>query len=148
MAPQTTFKFKGASRRPASSKYSGSSDAARRSASNLIQSRKAATKNYRPLKAIFRGKVMSVAGNIMTAGKKPTQIAYESIAKWITLHGGICEREVNESTTHLICSIEEYKKGEQQGKYLTSASHGEMSDCYDSPKSLEIRQEAMPYRCV
>jgi twin BRCT domain len=148
MAPQKTFKFKGASRRPASSKSSGSFNASQRSAPNQIQSCKAAPKNDRPLKAIFRGKVISVAGNIMTAGKKPTPITYESIAKWITLHGGNYEREVNESTTHLICSIEEYKKGGQQGKYLTSTSHGEMSDCYDSPKSLEIRQEAMPYRCV
>jgi len=52
----------------------------------------------------------------MTTSKNPTPIAYESIAKWITLHGGICEREVSESTTHLICSIEEYKKRGPQGE--------------------------------
>jgi hypothetical protein len=64
---------------------------------------------------------MSVAGNIMTTGGAP--ITYESIAKWITLHGGICEREVNESTTHLICSIEEYMKSTEQGKQSNSVSH-------------------------
>lgn len=88
---------------------------------------------------------MSVAGNIMTTSKKPTPIAYESIAKWITLHGGICEREVNESTTHLICSIEEYKKGGPQGKQLSSTSHGKIADRHDSPESLAIGQETMPY---
>jgi len=78
--------------------------------------RKQGTKADKPLKAIFRGLVISVAGNITTASKDPQPISYDQIAKWVTLHGGICEREVNESTTHLICSVAEYKKVGPQGE--------------------------------
>ena len=52
----------------------------------------------------------------MTTSKTdPQPITYESINKWITVHGGVYEREVGPDTTHLICSIAEYKKRTQQG---------------------------------
>jgi len=38
------------------------------------------------------------------------------MAGWIKTHGGRVEREVGEETTHLICSIEDYKKRTSQGK--------------------------------
>jgi hypothetical protein len=84
---------------------------------------------------------MSVAGNITNTGGDP--ITYESIAKWITLHGGICEREVNESTTHLICSIQEYKKGTEQSKHQIHPEVETVTNYHNSPKSLEVGQEEM-----
>ena len=41
---------------------------------------------------------------------------HEKMAGWIKAHGGRVEREVGEETTHLICSIEDYKKRTSQGK--------------------------------
>lgn len=38
--------------------------------------------------------------------------------KWWTLHGGEFEREVTAETTHLICSIEEFKRRGPQGELL------------------------------
>lgn len=42
---------------------------------------------------------------------------HESIAKWFTIHGGTYAREVQEDTTHLICSVEEYKARGAQGNH-------------------------------
>ncbi|KAE9366098.1 hypothetical protein N431DRAFT_419130 [Stipitochalara longipes BDJ] len=112
MAPP---KFKFGSKRPVSRNSSNTSASSRRVDQNPIQARKAPTKNERPMKAIFKGKVISIAGTIMTTSKSdPQQITYEAISKWITAHGGTYEREVGPDTTHLICSIEEYKKRTQQ----------------------------------
>ena len=117
----TPPKFKFDSKRPASRNSSNTTSASRRVAPNPIQARKAPAKNERPMKAIFKGKVISVAGTIMTTSKSdPQQITYESISKWITAHGGTYEREVGPDTTHLICSIEEYKKRTQQGENSVS----------------------------
>jgi hypothetical protein len=58
---------------------------------------------------------MSIAGNHI---HNDNPLAYESIAKYITVHGGTYEREVTNDTTHLICSIEEYKKAGVQGNVL------------------------------
>jgi len=115
MAPP---KFKFSSGKPASRKSRGTSGSSRRVTPNPIQVRKAATKKERPMKAIFKGKVMSIAGSIMTTSKNdPQPITYESISRWITAHGGTYEKKVGPETTHLICSIEEYKKRTEQGKY-------------------------------
>jgi hypothetical protein len=115
MAPP---KFKLSSGKPASRKSGGTSGSSRRVTPNTIQVRKAATKKERPMKAIFKGKVMSIAGSVMTTSKNdPQPITYESISRWITAHGGTYEKKVGPETTHLICSIEEYKKRTEQGKY-------------------------------
>ncbi|TAQ84637.1 hypothetical protein B7494_g7041 [Chlorociboria aeruginascens] len=63
--------------------------------------------DFRGLKQIFTGKVMSLCGE--WKGRK-----HEQIKKWIELHGGRVEKEVTEMTTHLICSIENFKKKDRQ----------------------------------
>jgi len=42
---------------------------------------------------------------------------HEKMAGWIRAHGGRYEREVTSETTHLICSIEDYKKRTGQGMF-------------------------------
>lgn len=75
-------------------------------------------KSSKPQKAIFKELTLSIAGNITnTSG---THIAHEDIARWFTVHGGLYESEVTQDTTHLICSIEEYKKRGPQGKFKSS----------------------------
>jgi hypothetical protein len=96
-----------------------SSGAPRQSATNPINDRKR-TKKEKPMKAIFKGLMMSICGNHFKFDKSLT---YESIAQYITLHGGTYEREVTDDTTHLICSIEEYKKKGPQGKLLPRILH-------------------------
>ena len=119
MAPP---KSKFGSERSASRNSLSTSGKSRRAVLNPIQ-RKAPAKNERPMKAIFKGKVRSIGGTIMTTSKKdPQPITYEAIGKWITAHGGTYEREVSPDTTHLICSIEEYKKRTKQGKYINHIS--------------------------
>lgn len=46
------------------------------------------------------------------------EASIEEISRWIRYHGGTYENEVTDETTHLICSIEEYKKGGAQGKSI------------------------------
>ncbi|RDL41230.1 uncharacterized protein BP5553_01209 [Venustampulla echinocandica] len=75
--------------------------------------KRATPKRNPQLKQIFRGTEMSLSGNFTSCDKN---LPHEQIAKWITLHGGSFEREVTESTTHLICSIEDYKKPTSQVK--------------------------------
>jgi hypothetical protein len=41
--------------------------------------------------------------------------SHEQIKVWIIAHGGEFVTEVSESTTHLICSIEDFKKRTEQG---------------------------------
>lgn len=65
------------------------------------------------MKQIFRGKVMSFSGDFSSIGWD-----HEKMAKWIKVHGGEYAREVNEDTTHLICTIDDYKKKTPQGRLL------------------------------
>ncbi|CZT47581.1 uncharacterized protein RSE6_08161 [Rhynchosporium secalis] len=78
-------------------------------APNPITARK--VKNEKLEKQIFRGLTMSSAG-ILKNVKGETSL--EEISRWINYHGGTYEKEVTNDTTHLICSIEEYKKGGTQ----------------------------------
>jgi hypothetical protein len=96
-----------------------SSGAGRQRAANPINDRKR-TKKEKPMKAIFKGLTMSICGNHFKFDKSLT---YESIAQYITLHGGSYEREVTDDTTHPICSIEEYKKKGPQGIHLPRILH-------------------------
>ncbi|KAE8452538.1 hypothetical protein EG329_000441 [Mollisiaceae sp. DMI_Dod_QoI] len=83
----------------------------KRVAPNPITERKRAAKSSKPLKAIFRGKFISSVGRFENCGK---DLGPDDIAKYVIAHGGTYERQVTESTTHLICSIEEYKKKHPQ----------------------------------
>ncbi|KAH6673136.1 hypothetical protein B0J14DRAFT_667985, partial [Halenospora varia] len=65
----------------------------------------------KPLKAIFRGLTMSFSGTFYSNDKI---LPHEKIAGWITHHGGKWMREVGEGTTHLICSVEDYKRKTSQ----------------------------------
>ncbi|KAL5317700.1 hypothetical protein ACEPPN_014798 [Leptodophora sp. 'Broadleaf-Isolate-01'] len=77
--------------------------------SNPITSRK--VKIEKPQKPIFKGLKMASVGRFMhTRG----EASIEEISRWIRYHGGTYENEVTDETTHLICSIEEYKKGGAQ----------------------------------
>jgi len=135
MAPP---RFKFGSKRPISRNPSSTSGGSRRAAPNPIQVRKATVKNDRPMKAIFKGKVVSIAGTIMTTSKNdPQPITYDSISRWITAHGGTYEREVGPDTTHLICSIEDYKKRTQQGEPPPPLMH-RITNCLSVKKAWEL----------
>jgi NAD-dependent DNA ligase len=79
------------------------------SSSGAIRKRKASGN----VKQIFRGKEMSLSGTFISCGKPAP---HEKIAAWITAHGGTFATEVTDSTTHLVSSIEDFKKGTEQGK--------------------------------
>ncbi|PBP15730.1 brct domain containing protein [Diplocarpon rosae] len=68
-------------------------------------------KKERPQRQIFKGLIMSLAGSFVGIHGA---LSPQKIAKWITLHGARFEEEVSSHTTHLICSIEEYKKATKQ----------------------------------
>jgi hypothetical protein len=70
-----------------------------------------AKKSKKALKKIFRGKVMSFSGDFGDGW------SHEQMANWVKLHGGEYVREVNKETTHLICSIEDYRKKTTQGMF-------------------------------
>ncbi|TVY82888.1 hypothetical protein LSUE1_G006211, partial [Lachnellula suecica] len=70
-------------------------------------------KKEKPQKQIFKGLVMSFSGTFINLGKPEP---HEQVAKWVRVHGAQYEREVTELTTHLICSIEDYKKKTSQVK--------------------------------
>jgi BRCA1 C Terminus (BRCT) domain len=59
---------------------------------------------------IFLNKVFAITGDF---GLKNT---HESIKRWISYHSGQVRGEVTKETTHLICSIEDYKKKAPHGK--------------------------------
>jgi len=77
-------------------------------------------KASKPEKAIFRGLSVSIAGNIINS--KGESEPYENIIRWFRLHGGNYDQEVQSDTTHLICSIEEYKARGPQGRLTYNSS--------------------------
>jgi hypothetical protein len=95
-------------------KSSGRYAASRQRASNPINARKP-PKKEKVMKLIFKGMTMSIAG---THFKFDMPLSHEKIAQYITLHGGTYEKEVTDATTHLICSINEYKRAGVQGNDL------------------------------
>lgn len=62
------------------------------------------------MKQIFLGKVMSFSGDFSDINWD-----HEKMANWIKAHGGDYVREVTDDTTHLICTIKDYKKKTTQG---------------------------------
>lgn len=87
-------------------------------APNPIAARKVVKKAVRAEKAIFRGLTLSIAGTITNSAGGI--IKNEDIMRWFKIHGGSFVTEVDEATTHLICSIDEYNKGKNssQGAFL------------------------------
>jgi NAD-dependent DNA ligase len=78
-------------------------------APNPIKTRKA--KKEKKCKQVFAGLTMSCTGNFGGNWE------HEKIRGWIKAHGGDWESDVSDDTTHLICTIEDYKKKTQQGMF-------------------------------
>lgn len=96
-------------------------------ASNPITERKRAAKNGKPLKQIFKGKFISSVGQFENCGRILGPV---DIAGYIENHGGVYEKEVTNRTTHLICSIEEYKRKHEQGTFFGhSPGHRYITPC-------------------
>jgi NAD-dependent DNA ligase len=83
--------------------------ASKKVAPNIITERKSKSKGSKPMKQIFRRKIFSFSGDF------GENWAHEQMADWIKAHGGQYEREVSANTTHLICTVEHYKKKTDQG---------------------------------
>jgi hypothetical protein len=99
-------------------------------------------KKEKVMKPIFKGLVMSFSGTFINLDKP---VPHEQVVKWITAHAAEYKREVTSDTTHLICSIEDYKKKTAQGKCLYSACTLTHLIFY-SQESLGTGQEQMPDR--
>jgi len=65
------------------------------------------------MKQIFKGLFMSFAGDFTS--DRPAWFI-EKMISWIKHHGALYESEVTEQTTHLVCTIAEYKRKTAQGK--------------------------------
>ncbi|PQE33960.1 brct domain-containing protein [Rutstroemia sp. NJR-2017a WRK4] len=102
---------------PAIRKHQNSSKVERKPYPGKSTSNNGRSKGYSngAMRSIFAGCIMSLAGDFVTARNSPN-CAYENIIKWIQGHGGFCSREVTPETTHLIVTIEEYKKKTAQVK--------------------------------
>lgn len=61
-------------------------------------------------KPLFKGMKFSLSGNFGDGH------SHEKMSKWIEHHAGAYEYEVSIATTHLICTIEDYKNKTEQGK--------------------------------
>lgn len=81
----------------------------RKVAPNPIQKRKA--KAEKPCKQIFQDMTFSCSGNFGDGWE------HDKMAGWVRKHGGVWESEVSDETTHLICTVEDYKKKTNQGKF-------------------------------
>lgn len=81
-----------------------------KTAPNPIKQRKA--KATKQCKQIFAGMSFSFAGNF------GDNWSYEKMSGWVRAHGGEHESVVSEDTTHLVCTIEEYKKRTKQGSFI------------------------------
>ena len=69
-------------------------------------------KKEKPMKPIFKGFVISASGTFINCDKTVT---HEQLARYVTSHGAEYESAVTNDTTHLICSIDDYKKKTAQG---------------------------------
>ncbi|CAL3963352.1 unnamed protein product [Diplocarpon coronariae] len=104
-------------------------------------------KKERPQKQIFKGLTMSLAGSFVGING---ELSPEKIEKWITLHGARFEKEVSSHTTHLICSIEEYKKATKQVRQAWQLGTNRcvivvfdwLEDCLQSKKKICLRTKS------
>jgi hypothetical protein len=81
----------------------------RKAASNAMKVRK--TKDEKFGKPIFKGMTFSFSGDFGDGWE------HEKMAKWVRHHAGVWQSEVSDDTTHLICTIGDYKKKTQQGLF-------------------------------
>jgi NAD-dependent DNA ligase len=84
-----------------------------RLAKTLIE-RKAAM----PLKgrnAVFTGKVFVISGEFKDS--------HENMEKWIIRHGGRVDKVVTDDTTHLVCSMQNFKDKVTHGESIVAASN-------------------------
>ena len=71
-------------------------------------------KKEKSMKQIFKGFVISASGTFINCDKAVT---HEQLARYVRSHGAEYESAVSNDTTHLICSIDDYKKKTTQGKF-------------------------------
>lgn len=87
--------------------------ALKKTANNTINTRKTVVKPQKPLKPckpIFKGKRICFVGTYKREGKQIPRTSQEDLSKYVRLHGGEYVREVTDTTTHLVCSLEEFEK--------------------------------------
>ena len=89
----------------------------RKTAPNPIKARK--IKNEKSGKPIFKGMTFSFSGNFGDGWE------HEKMVQWVKHHAGVWESEVSDDTTHLICTIEDFKKKTQQGLFYPDAERRE-----------------------
>ncbi|KAG0645267.1 hypothetical protein D0Z07_8866 [Hyphodiscus hymeniophilus] len=117
----------------------------RKSAPKPIKDRK--EKVQKPLKQILRGLNISFSGDFGDGWE------YEKVVKWIRYHGGTYDSAVSEHTTHLICTIEDYKNKTQQvkkaralGRSCYIVTKDWLDDCLIRTKKKPKRREVeTPY---
>ncbi len=63
-------------------------------------------------KPIFDGITVAVAGDL---GQGWTET---HVTQWVKLRKGNFAQEIDESVTHLVCSLDEYKKKTRKGTYI------------------------------
>jgi hypothetical protein len=85
-------------------------------APNAIKARK--VKTEKPCKQIFLGMTFSCSGNFGEGWE------HDKMAMWVRKHGGVWQSEVSDGTSHLICTVEDYKKKTQQGMFLPVLERG------------------------
>jgi NAD-dependent DNA ligase len=66
-------------------------------------------------KAIWAGKVFVLSGDLHP------QYNHEDIERWILHHGGRVHTEVTRETTHLICTMEEFKNKVTHGRTFSTS---------------------------
>ena len=99
-----------------------------------METKKIAKKAQKMLKPIFRGKVMAFSGDFGAGW------SHDQMSNWIRLHAGEYVRDISPKTTHLICSIEDYKKRTPQGMfYFPSLDDFE---CLTVSETTQIRGKA------
>lgn len=77
------------------------------------------TKSLRPSKPIFKGCVFSFSGDFNREKVSDNgESINEGMIRWVTAHAGQYVSEVNDETTHLICTIKDYQKNSTQGQHF------------------------------
>ena len=96
-------------------------------------------------KAIWAGKVFVLLGDLHP------QYSHGDIERWILHHGGRVHKEVTSETTHLICTIEEFKnKVTHGGTFLTTSARPESLTAQTKSKkpSSSVKSDARYFRIV
>ena len=69
-----------------------------------------------PLKgrnAVFTGKVFVISGEFKDS--------HENMEKWIVRHGGRVDKVVTDETTHLVCTMQNFKDKVTHGESIVAA---------------------------